>query len=861
MIFPYIFMRYAGADHQSFRCLRIPGLDARMAAIDSARAALADLSEKVCNALYQAIPACSSKQDQQLLLNIKRDVHNLRPVKNGQLEKAQRILITDVRVEEQDWRPLLLEYNEMLKQAALGEEEWRDYFAAQLLQHRQLFQEMCKEDVLQKGLLLSSAILFGQLHAYCETAVADFRHRELRNEFSLLRYMTRLCFKTSPFSTFTYLGLASLGEVPGGHQPMQGQPVVSSHVRLNNLLLQHLQHLLSRHPQINDCLHVRLNPSVFVTEKHIRFLVNFNNIESFQQLPKSDLVQVIMEALAVPVRMRQLTETLLEEFVDGDAAPLKQYLLQLVEAGLLEFDFHTSGTDPHWHLRLACYLDAIKQYHPLLEDVCGILRLLDENAKAYKTAGAAERSGLLTQMHDGLHDFFNAFLADIGIRPDEERQYRDEYAQVFAQQKSFSIRPFLLRQFRKEKILYEDTATSSQAVIDERSLRQLAGDMDKLCGLLQPLSPHGEIQQMQEFFTDRYGRQEHVSLLTFYHDYYAMGKKDRLPVSQVPMTAFRNALQHNIAASGYALHFNYNDLAHLAAPCNPLPRGMFIQLYEQEGQLSGVVNGMFSGMGRASGRFMHLFPDEVTTLMQERNAAMHKDCMLMELTDSSFFNANIHPPLLPYELSMPGGHNNLPPDRRIAVKDIRVAFDGQLYLLHAPSGRRILPYDMCLQSILNRSQLYQLLACFSPFRGTGLQTLCNVIHDAFAKDADVMSLPRIVYENRLVLRRHAWHVRTGKIPDSASFATAADFCRALYQWRKAHHIPAHVFLYLQPKRREAKPGDDYKPQYIHFDSPLLLSLWGRLMTKAGEHIYLEEVLPDMELASGLPVNECLVQWH
>lgn len=858
MIFPHIFIRYAGASHLPFRSLRIPGVDERMTAMDNISRTLAGLREKNCDALYKAIPGCRSKQEQQLLLNIKRDIHNLRPVKRPQLEKALNVLGAE-RPEATDARNLLLELDQMLEKAGQLEREWRVDFSRLLLHHRQLFQGMCGEETLRKGILLSSTTLFGQLNSYCKTPASAFRHREQRNEYSLLRYMTRLCFKTSPFSTFTYLGLASLEKEPGWHIPSQEPASVRSHGRLNNLLLQHLQHLLSAHPRINDHLHVRLNPSVSVTAANIKFLVNFNNVESFQQLPESGLVQAVMEVLAEPLRLRRLTEILLNEFIDGEAAPLKNYLMKLVEAGLLEFDFQTSGTDPLWHLRLSDYLAPIAQSDPLLQRVCETLKLAGHHLAAYNTADAQDRYTLLIQMHEQLHGLFRDFLEDMGIDAKEELQYRDEYVQSFTQQSSFSIRPFLLRQFRKEKILYEDTATPAGATIEETAVRQLSEHMSNLCSLLQPLAPKGEMQRMQDFFTGTYAATQQVHLLSFYHDYYAAGEKDNA-APPVPFAAFRDVLEQNIREAGYALHFNYADLAHLAVPGNPLPRGMFIQFFEEDGQLSGVVNGVFAGMGRASGRFMHLFPDEVTVLMQQRNVAMHGDCILMELTDSSYFNANIHPPLLPFELNIPGGHNNLPPDRRIAVKDINVAFDGELHLVHAPSGKRILPYDMCLQSVQNRSRLYQLLARFSPFRGTGLQAFCNVVQDAFAEEADIVSLPRIVYEGRLVLRRHAWHIRTVNIPDSTDFTTDADFFRALYQWRNMHRIPAQVFLYLQPRRREGKTGDDHKPQYIHFDSPLLLSLWSRLMTKAGEHIYLEEVLPDMESA-GRPVNECLVQWH
>ena len=91
---------------------------------------------------------------------------------------------------------------------------------------------------------------------------------------------------------------------------------------------------------------------------------------------------------------------------------------------------------------------------------------------------------------------------------------------------------------------------------------------------------------------------------------------------------------------------------------------------------------------------------------------------------------------------------------------------------------------------------------------------------------------------------------------------------------KKHKIPEYVFVIIHPERINdhtdtellKKLGrDDYKPQYINFSSPLLVSMFEKLCKKVPVNLRIEEMLPrpDQLLSQNEEqfVSEFVVQWQ
>jgi hypothetical protein len=115
----------------------------------------------------------------------------------------------------------------------------------------------------------------------------------------------------------------------------------------------------------------------------------------------------------------------------------------------------------------------------------------------------------------------------------------------------------------------------------------------------------------------------------------------------------------------------------------------------------------------------------------------------------------------------------------------------------------------------------------------------------------------------------AWIIKTASIPQQENSETDAAYYLRLHKWHLESGLPAHVFLFLKsyaipaPKDEKLKMmKDDYKPQYICFTQPLMASLFKKLLSRAGQYIYVEEMLPHLShLQETTPVTEHLIHWY
>ncbi|MFA0962291.1 lantibiotic dehydratase [Roseivirga sp. BDSF3-8] len=322
--------------------------------------------------------------------------------------------------------------------------------------------------------------------------------------------------------------------------------------------------------------------------------------------------------------------------------------------------------------------------------------------------------------------------------------------------------------------------------------------------------------------------------------------------------------------------------------------GMFTQLFNdpEDGRMKAMINASFSGYGKMFSRFLHIF-DKVVTEDQRRynvNVAP-EDTIFVEDCDASYFNANLHPPLMPFEVWMPGGHNSLPEDKQLAITDfeIRCENGNDLVLFHKPSEKRAHVFDLGFQGHMGRSQLFQLLEKFTyaeylfvnPLLSALTKKRTNLLQEEKGGQSEenkkdnttkVMVSPRYTYGD-LVLQRKSWSVPKELLPTREGAETEWQYFNRVDAWRRELGIPDEVFVFLNPGRQQSndpeaakKLGrDDYKPQYISFKSPALILMLDKMMAKVPGNMKIDEMLPSPDSLlhiDGKPfVSECVVQWY
>jgi len=322
--------------------------------------------------------------------------------------------------------------------------------------------------------------------------------------------------------------------------------------------------------------------------------------------------------------------------------------------------------------------------------------------------------------------------------------------------------------------------------------------------------------------------------------------------------------------------------------------GTFLQCFT-ETQPDGTerrlaaINQIFPGFGKLTSRFLHLFDPAVLEATRAWNQTLGDEALLLEDCDASFFNANLHPPLMPYEVWSPNSHNSLPVDRQLAVTGMQVRYDAarnRLDLIHTASGKPVRVFDLGFEGPKGRSQLFKLLEHFTLAEYLHYYPCVNVVNSLHTppvpegepEPVRIRMVPRVVYADRLVLQRQTWSVPRALLPlkehDEGDWAYFA----RLHAWREAHGMPDEVFVYvaegytplMNDDEEAGKTGplgskDDYKPQYISFKNPFLVQLLARLMPRVRRRLRIVEMLPHsghlMRMGGRRYVTELAPQWY
>jgi hypothetical protein len=865
-IFPWLLTRYTGFPVEK---LPLPIADtnsvleqymAKQRHLDSAK-------DTICNSLFQLISKTEDNSLQKLMLNLKRAIYNQRSGIEKEIgaipENIPGIYKDELNAYVQAKHDLEAFYN-----------SWNNTYKNTLLTHRISLQQLSIDETFRKGILLSSGILYDQLQHFSHADPSRFKSKELKNEYSVLQYLTRMVYKTSPFSTFTSIGLAILSKNPAEKNVIG--PVLSK-IRLNNKLLKQIKSLMIHHPELNELMYIRLNGTAVVEGDHITYLMNHENIESFQKIQLTAANSLLFNLLKNTTTTITFAELIahLSEHIAGERLLIKQYLEGIINRGLIELHINCSEINPNWDQQLLSFLS--HNSSSSAKKLCELLQVLQKSRLSYGSATVDKRKTILQVTNE----LFNIVMRELEREAGIAEMTKDEITALmdhYKKEQTFKKPPYIPVSFKGENTIYEDTFTNNIQQLPEQAIQVFTNKLDSLSSVLQPFDLFGETRwQMMTFFRNAYGDTASIPLIRFYKDYEQARRNGQLQAQTPPafLLDLINKLKEKRFPSADDIHFNEQDLKITEQPLIPSSRSAFIQFWQEEERLYGVVNNLMFGMGKLSGRFLYLFDEQVSTMQKEWNKAFTGELMAMELNDGSSFNANIHPPLLEHEIRMPGSGNLMPEDCQIPVSKLSVSYapdDNILQLYHTESGKQVYAFDLCLETLTNRSPLYRLLSSFNPIPYVSIQTFLRLVDKhvlPMQENADGIRIKaRITYENDVVIRRKGWVVPSAIIPMMEEGEEHGMYYLRLHRWLRKQGIHEEVFVFLNSKKvtlpeneviRTSK--DDYKPQYINFRQPLLILLFRKLLQRSNSLIYFEEVLPAIPKETDKHITEHLLQWY
>ncbi|MER7505600.1 lantibiotic dehydratase [Nonomuraea pusilla] len=223
-------------------------------------------------------------------------------------------------------------------------------------------------------------------------------------------------------------------------------------------------------------------------------------------------------------------------------------------------------------------------------------------------------------------------------------------------------------------------------------------------------------------------------------------------------------------------------------------------------------------------------------------------CLVAELPGTFGHSVNLHAPATGWELTYPGAVNQAPPERRVPLAELQVRHDagrGVVELWWPRAGRRVVPVHAGMMSETLLPPLARLLV-----EAFGTTHLTHPTLPPVARAAG----PRIDL-GRVTLARAQWTARREEIPRRGG-GDAAHLV-AVHAWLRAAGIPRRCFVRVrEPQVRRDRLAFDkrHKPVFVDFGSWPSVLEFDRIVTRAAGDLELTEALPDGERAVELAIE-------
>lgn len=950
-LFPYTLIRVAGGSFDKMAQFKTPELDKYLTEIELSIYEYEQFKLSFSEELLSWIKIQENPKIQNILQNFRRDIYNDRAYKERWENDVIPLLPLKLQSDYKAFRNL----QNIIKQV---KNNARNAYLQSLYDTRKILQEQSKDPILLKGLALAAPDLLTSVSHFVKQDPVLFKKREINLENSLLKYISRYRSKTSPFSTFTTLTVSNYSEQKRDSPVTTIDNQVKSNIRLNSYLFYYLRNVLLQYDSLTENLLIRLNPTIHKKESSYSFVLNTNNVESFQNIidnPVVELIKNIIDIHREGISKRSLCLQL-TSYIDADYEELSKYIKQLIQTGFLEYNLGVSGTDPSWDESLISVLMPFKSNVLFIDIIISLLHSLRSVTQYFGQLSGDKRLSVLQEMHHDFRQVYNQIHEAIGL-PAYERQTYEEWlnAKRILHQEATKAedkiienensketndselifkKPFLQQlsttfSLQARNMLYEDCIRDMplNEALPESEVKKIIIDIDSLLNSLPAYDFQREEKlRMYQFYKDNYPDSSSVNVLTFYEDYYRevkipietyksqINKKnniDDLDYNKLVIPRYFNLINSNNQRSlqlnhwtenlidilrqqdiqdTSRIHISQELLDKLPKPylsiksIAPLSLSSFIQFYNESGQLKGVVNAVFLGYGKMIGRFLHLFQPEVTDELRFLNhSVIPSEEIAAENTDASIFNANLHPFLLPVEIQSPGSQSSLPTRKQLPVHEFIVEPDETsetLILKHQSTGKIVTVYDLCFQTITGRSKLYQLLEVLNQKAHPSFFPLIKAINTYIdlrrqqtenSVTSSPLIYPRITFNSNVILQRQSWYFNSDILPKQNNHESEDEYFYRVRTWSKIHDLPTRVFVQCEDAKSANNVDklkinrDDYKPQFIDFQSPLLVNLFAKIISRVSIQLKIVEMLPVegnlLQCDSKTWITEHLVQWY
>lgn len=851
---------------------RIAGLPA--ASVEELSSGLADLvrerlslhgsleaaRDALVNRLYTAVYGASTEL-RRVLLAVKRDCFNGRPLSRHQVSPHWQELLD--RAGDLAAHVLALEEQVTATQAKLEATYWRERE-----RERAHLVSLLDDTALLRGIALASPLLVGAAERLRKPA-GDHGRRERKAEISLLRYLSRAAFKTSPFSTLTRLGLATVHSNLHADRSLRftGPWRERSLVRLKRYLLTQYRQLLLRYPPFLEGLEIRLNDSVTeIAPGRFRFLRpssrDFNESSGAMQYTPASMVRLDLHGPVAAWLMVHLTgelglpyRTLLTalecKVASAKAGDVKATVDRLLTLGFLQARLPWPSDEIRLEHEMVRHLKALPPDERLESFLVPFVQLIavESSYAVTPTPGAA-----VAEVDRRLQEMWEAGRSLFGLG--------DRANYVHADKCDLFEDVFLLPQ---------RGTTGAVLQIDQAKALDLVHTAAPLISFLNLYNNRYDfLHSLAAFATERWPGEREVMLLDVFdaaqplwRSYLQFGVamrksgnwRDTFDPQGLPeLEALRSLRQtvweevcRCVKVGETDCQINPEDLADAltAVPAlyKPTMGGcLFLQPADAKGD-TWVLNHLFDGTGRYASRYTSVMDEEMRRRYTDHLLACSQfeaggvQFELLDLMCAQGDTLNIHAVQTPRVLEVPGEDSNLPEVRRVSLRDLRVRFGrpGDLPTLLDSAGRHYLPVHLGGTNLTYMPVLLKFLTLFGPGEYK------NAYPPRKLRSHGDVSVYDPLWMGRILLLRRRWTVIPQILRGQIEKLDEPRAFEVVNRWRLEIGIPDRVFVI---ERLAKKLVDEfYKPQYIDFTSPSFVEVFRTVLQSQAESLTIEEMCP------------------
>ncbi|WP_432087839.1 lantibiotic dehydratase [Streptomyces sp. bgisy095] len=864
-------LRAAGLPVETVHGLRCPGTRRWADAVLDEEERLAAEGARLSDLLHALVGSTAAPGDggagvRRALLGLRRRIFNNRLPADP--DSAVR-LVEGLDPEAGERTARWLRDRARLAELTAGGAELLD---GELRESRSALRRALSEERLRRGLLLASPALDARLDSYLRDTSPRPGNRLRKIERSALAYLYRTACKTSPFSTFTGVGLASFsGDPADDRAELRVGGEWTGRVRLNVVVLTRLTELITGDPERRRDLPVVLSQGWERDADRIRYVrhettagddgaaVTFDAVrDRLFFLRGSGTLDRLLEWLGGQdgkVRHRDLVDWLEAEHGAG-REECERYASALLNVGMVQVpvlraDVH--GGDP-----LRSYQDALRSLGvPWADRLAGLLDGPADRLARYPGADADERRALLGSLRSLLQD---------------------------VQRELGAAEPSL-----PQTLVYEDVDAGGDPVCGSGVL---GGETGRALRAVEGVLPLFDLTLPQRitllgFFVARHGRGGRCAdLLGLVHDFHEdffdqyvsftsrrvafdedgtyrpeenwLGQEEMRTLDRARRRfhdGVRALWEREADRDTEEVELPGGLLAETAGELAPLtghfvPQSHHLQLSRPAGGRPLVVlNKSYGGLSFPFSRFTHLYDGPGTSgpglsdaLRAETAVRRPEGAVFAEVTGGPVSsNLNLHGRLTDHQIVCPGETSTVPEEARIHLDDLYVEHDeaaGRLVLRSWRLNREVVPVYLGYLVPIALPDIPRTLLLLSPSTMAPFDVWAGVPEGA-AVDG-VTRRPRIRHGD-VVVGRRSWTALAEVLPVRRPGSGEEEHYLDWQRWRRAHGLPDRCFATVS---RADRGPVGAKPAYVDFDSPLSLGALDALVERRpGVRVVFQEMLP------------------